>query len=91
MEINRELDSFNNSTKSISSLMSKYEIGREKTKHQEEYQEVCSDLQEDFGKLVWTLPYKKGVTEFKIKEAGKIARARGVLKFTYLVGIIKRL
>jgi len=91
MEINRELDSFNNSTKSISSLMSKYEIGREKTKHQEEYQEVCSDLQEDFGKLVWTLPYKKGVTEYKIKEAGKIARERGVLKFNYLVGIIKRL
>lgn len=61
------------------------------TKHNYEYQEVCEDLERDFGKLVWTLPWKKGVTEYKIKRAGEIARKRGILKFGYLVGIINKL
>lgn len=61
------------------------------TKHEYEYQEVCEDLQKDFGKLVWTLPYKKGVTEFNLKKAGAIARKRKILKFRYLVGILNKL
>jgi len=63
----------------------------EKTVHEYEYQEVCADLEKDFGKLVWTLPYKKGVTEFNIKKAGAIARKRGILKFNYLVGVLNKL
>ena len=61
------------------------------TKHDFEFQEVCEDLEKDFGKLVWTLPYKKGVTEFNLKKAGDIARKRGILKFSYLLGILKKL
>lgn len=62
-----------------------------KTKHEYEYQEVCCDIEKDFGRLVWTLPYKVGVTPYKIKKAAEIARARGIKKYPYLVGIIKRL
>jgi len=75
----------------MQSLFANYQLGREQTKHEYEFQEVCEDLAKDFGKLVWTLPYKKNVTEYKIKEAGRIARARGVKKFPYLMGIIKKL
>lgn len=81
----------NNESKSMGSLMDKYQIGTKKTKHEYEFQEVCSDLEKDFGKLVWTLPHKIGFTPHKIKKAGAIARKRGVLKFPYLVGIIKNL
>jgi hypothetical protein len=61
------------------------------TKHNHEYEEVCSELEPLFGKLVWTLPYVKGVTEYKIREAAAIARKRGKLTFPYLRGIINRL
>ena len=84
-------EAYTNEPKQMSTLLERFNIGRDETKHNFEYQEVCSDLEKDFGKLVWTLPYKKGVSEYKIKEAGKIARQRGVLKFNYLVGIINRL
>lgn len=86
-----EYSAYGNTPELMSSLLEKYKVGRQKTKHNYEFQEVCSDLEKDFGKLVWTLPYKKGVTEHKIKEAGQIARKRGILKFNYLVGILKRL
>lgn len=87
----KEYDAYANEPKQMSALLEKFKIGRHETKHEYEYQEVCSDLQKDFGKLVWTLPYKEGVTEYKIKEAGRIARQRGILKFNYLVGILKKL
>lgn len=61
------------------------------TKHEHEFQEVCEDLATDFGKGVWALPHKPGFTEWKLKEAGRIARARGITKIAYLIGIMKRL
>lgn len=61
------------------------------TKHKYEFQEVCSDLEKDFGKAVWALPYKPWCNEYKLREAGRIARERGVLKIGYLIGIIKKL
>jgi len=87
----KEYEAYGNEPKQMSALLDKFKIGREKTNHEYEFQEVCSDLQKDFGKQVWTLPYKEGVTEYKIKEAGRIARQRGVLKFPYLLGILKKL
>lgn len=85
----QEYDEYAPETKSIATtLQARF---TRPTKHQYEYQEICENLQKDFGKLVWTLPYKKGVTEYKIKKAGEIARARGILDYRYLVGIIKKL
>ena len=62
-----------------------------KTKHDFEFQEVCEELEPIYGKVVWTLPHKKGVTEYKIKEAHKIAIKRKKVNYAYLYGIIKRL
>lgn len=64
---------------------------RPTTKHQWEYQEVCEQLQPIYGKGVWTIPYMKGVTEYKLREAAKIAKQRGIYKLAYLIGIIKKL
>lgn len=75
--------------KGLSSLMDKYEI--KKNKHEYEFQEICADLEKDFGRGVWALPHRAGFTEYKIKKAGEIARERGVLKLGYLIGIIKKL
>ena len=61
------------------------------TKHQYEFQEICEALEPTYGKLIWTLPHKKGVTEYRLREAAKIARKRGNLTYPYLIGIIKRL
>jgi len=76
--------------KSTSDLF-KNRIIKKETAHDFEFQEVCVDLAKDFGKLVWTLPYKKGVTEFNLRKAGQIARQRKILKFNYLVGILNKL
>jgi hypothetical protein len=61
------------------------------TKHKHEYQEVCEELQKTYGKLVWTLPFKPGFTEYKLREAHRIAKERGITKFAYLYGIMKKL
>lgn len=61
------------------------------TKHNYEFQEICADLQKDFGKGVWSLPYKPGFTEYKLKKAGDIARKRGITSLGYLIGIVKKL
>ena len=88
-----EFDNNSVETKSISSLFLNYQIGREQTKHEFEFQEVCEDLQKDFGKLVWTIPYKNKpwVTEHNLRKAGEIARKQGITNVPYLIGIMKRL
>lgn len=63
----------------------------EPTKHQHEYQELCEELQPIYGKLVWTLPHQVGITEWKIREAHRIAQQRKITTFAYLRGIIKKL
>lgn len=80
-----------NGAEALNKLMPDFTKIKRTTKHKHEYQEVCEDLQKDFGKLVWTLPYKKGFTEHKIRTAGQIARSRGITTVPYLVGIIKKL
>lgn len=61
------------------------------SKHQFEFQEVCKELEKTYGKLVWTLPYKSGFTEYKIREGHRIATERGIQTFQYLYGIIRKL
>jgi len=61
------------------------------SKHKHEYQAICSDLEKDFGKRVWTLPHMLGVTDAKLKRAAVIARDKGILKFAYLLAIIHNL
>lgn len=62
-----------------------------KTKHEHEYQEVCSELEPIYGKAVWRLPFQKDITEWKMREAHKIATQRGIYTFPYFYGILKRL
>ncbi len=56
-----------------------------------EFQELGVLLQPIYGKRIWGLFHKVGYTEWKIKEAHRIATERGITSFGYLVGIIKRL
>lgn len=53
-----------------------------------EFQEIGKELQPIYGKLIWTLFYKPGFTEFKIREAHKIAQRRKITSIRYLIGII---
>ena len=69
----------------------KQRIGHQPSRHEHEFQEVCSLLEPIYGKLVWTLPYQPGVTEWKIREAHRIAVQRGITRYAYLKGIIKKL
>lgn len=75
----------------MKSIQPSLSFGREQTKHKYEFEEVCADLEKDFSKAVWSLPYKPYCTEYKLREAGRIARKRGVLKLGYLIGILKKL
>lgn len=77
---------------SVGDILSRTQFAQEpKTKHQYEFQEICEELEPTYGKLIWTLPHRKGVTEFKLREAAKVARKRGNQTIPYLMGIIKRL
>lgn len=72
-------------------LSTKHFTATRVTKHEHEFQELCEELEPTYGKIIWTVPYKKGVTEYKLREAAKIARKRGNLTYPYLMGIIKRM
>lgn len=61
------------------------------SKHTFEYQEVCTELEPLFGKAIWTVPFKPGVTEYKMREAARIARKRGIYSLGYYLGILKKL
>lgn len=56
-----------------------------------EYQELGVLLEPTYGKAIWGLFYKPGFTEYKIREAHRIASERGIKKIGYLIGIVKRL
>ena len=77
--------------KSISLDHLKQRIANPTTKHEHEFQEVCEELEPVYGKAIWTLPHQVGVTEHKIREAHKIAVKRGITRYGYLKGVIKRL
>jgi len=48
-------------------------------------------LEPIYGKIIWNLPYKVGVTEHKIKEAHEISKKRGITTYPYLLGILRKL
>lgn len=64
---------------------------RPTTKHHYEFQEVCSELEPVYGKQIWTIPHRKGITEKNMREAYAIANRRGIYTFAYFCGILKRL
>lgn len=69
--------------------------GKPDAGHEFEFHEVCVKWEKTFGKLIWTLPYqcgnKPGFTPFNINKAAEIATKRRILKFAYLVGVLKKL
>ena len=67
------------------------DLSQTKSKHKHEYQEVCTELEPIYGKLIWTVPFKKDVSEWKMREAHRLATARGIYTFPYFYGILKRL
>jgi len=66
-------------------------VGDKPTKHSYEFQELCTELEPIYGKLVWTLVFRAGITEHKLREAHNIAKKRGITTIGYLIGIINRL
>lgn len=73
----------------ISNFLSIPEVKQSKFDY--EFQELGTLLQPIYGKGVWGLFYKSGFTEWKIREAHRIASERGIQSIGYLIGIIKRL
>lgn len=63
----------------------------EPSKHEFEFQEVCSELEPIYGKAIWVLPTRTYATAYKIRQAHEIAKKRGRLDIGYLTGIVKRL
>lgn len=66
-------------------------VGNKPSKHMYEFQEICTELEPIYGKIIWNLPYKVGVTEHKIKEAHEISKKRGITTYPYLLGILRKL
>ena len=56
-----------------------------------EFQALGLELQPIYGKAIWSLFYKQGFTESKIRRAAEIAKKRNIQTIGYLIGIIKKL
>ncbi len=56
-----------------------------------EYQILCSEMEEKVGKVAWKLPYLPYVTDEKLRKAWEIAKKKGIYKYQYILGIIKKL
>lgn len=61
------------------------------SRHEHEFQEVCSELEPIYGKGIWTVPHRADCTEWKLREAARIAQLRGKTTLAYLIGVMKRL
>ncbi len=61
--------------------------------YKEEFELICKEHQDYFGKVFWSIPYLpiKGMTNDKIKKAAEIAKAKNIKSVGYLIGIIKKL
>lgn len=77
-----------NEIKPLFSLLPKVPV---KTKHKHEYQELCEELEPHYGKLVWTLPFKAGFTEHKLRKAHEVCQKRKIINYKYLYGVLKKL
>lgn len=66
-------------------------IEKKESKFSFEFQELCSEIEKYIGKSAWTLPYKVGFTEYKIRRAFEIAKQKEKVTMPYIIGIIKRL
>lgn len=64
---------------------------KDESKHAYEFQEICSELESIYGKAVWRIPFQKNMTEWKMREAHRIATQRGIYTYPYFYGILKRL
>lgn len=56
-----------------------------------EFQSLCQENEKYFGKGIWMLPHREGVTDVKLREAIEIAKRREKTTVGYLIGIIKKL
>lgn len=59
-------------------------------KVEHEFQEICLELEEYFGKkkIIWSLPYRKGYTNHLMRYALKETRIRGIKNLGYFIKII---
>lgn len=74
---------------SIADLIQIPEARESKFNH--EFQELGVLLEPIYGRGIWPLFYRAGFTEWKIREAHRIASERGIQKLGYIIGIVKRL
>lgn len=74
---------------------SKKRLGWKKRAPDFEYQELCLEMEQFFPKneknIIWTLPFKIGYTEEKIRKAFDICKKKNVRSVRYVIGIIKNL
>lgn len=65
--------------------------GEENPKIKFEFQEVCLEIEKEFGKenkgRIWSLPYQIGITEDKMRRALKEFKSR---RFNYFVWILTK-
>lgn len=61
------------------------------SKFNHEFQELGTLMEPIYGRKVWSLFYRAGMTEQKIRKAFEIAQKRNNLTFGYLIGILKKL
>lgn len=70
-----------------------FKIEKPKRKIDFEFQALCLELENFFGKnkRIWSLPYQVWFNEKKGWDALKIAKQRGINNLNYFIGIVKKL
>lgn len=56
-----------------------------------EYQSLCQENEKYFGKGIWALPHRVGITDTKLREAIEIAKRKEKTTIAYLIGILRNL
>lgn len=71
-------------------LKKRFENVKDLPKVDYEYQAICLELEEYFGKkkLIWSLPYRKGFTNHMMRYALKECQSRGKPFLGYFIKII---
>lgn len=71
--------------------LKKFEV--DKHRISEQYQEICDEAETWFGKaqnrLIWSLPWRKGITDNKLRNALEVCKTKQIKDIRYLLGVLK--
>lgn len=61
------------------------------SKFKYEFQQLGVELEPIYGRGIWHLFYRRGFTEYRIRQAHEICQKKNILTLGFLIGVVKKM